>query len=213
MTGIVRKPWGREYCAFRNEHVAIWVLEIRAGERTSLHAHPHKNTAFIVLSGMVDLSFIRDSPRRMIGLDKLNVFRGRFHSTHALDDAILLEVEAPDAKSDIVRMEDSYGRAAEPLEQPTELLDETCFQPIAWWRNGGIEHFAGCTLEFVSDIACPYYDNETGIFVVLRGGLERGLLPPGDAVDGATFACMRHQFKPIHDSQFLLIRKSTIWYP
>ena len=203
MNGLIRKPWGREYCAYRNEHVSIWVLHITQGERTSLHAHPSKNTALIVLRGTVELEFIRGRHRVMTGLDKINIFRGRFHRTRAVTDAVLMEVEAPGDKGDIVRMDDDYGRAALPLETAMEPIDADCL------RISGHETFAGCDMVISMphsgfDLRC----SDGVIIVTLRGGLQNGLLPPGDAVDAVSFVRMASKFSPLPDSQFLRIWKS-----
>ena len=203
---IIRKPWGREYLCFRNEHVGIWALHITAGARTSMHAHPKKNTALVVLSGAVELSFIRGEPRRMVGLDKINIFRGRFHRTRAISDAVLLEVEAPDDKRDIVRLDDDYGRAALPLEEPTEARDESCLQID--WRP---VVFAGCALQVLDPLPDPASFSEMygHVFITLQGGLARGLVPAGDAIDGATLSRLASQFPPLPGSQFLRIRRSS----
>ena len=207
MTGLIRKPWGHEYCAYRNEHVAIWVLHITKGERTSLHAHPNKNTALIILRGTVELEFIRGRHRVMTGLDKINIFRGRFHRTRAVTDAVLLEVEAPGDKGDIVRLDDDYGRAALPLETGTEPIDEHCLRI----SESGCHHdFAACGL-MVSRPSNGFdlpLNFGTTLIITLRGGLRGGLLPPGDAVDAISFIRMASKFSPIPGSQFLQIWKS-----
>jgi len=43
---IVKKPWGYEYLAFENEHVAIWILHIIRKRKTSMHCHPRKRLAY-----------------------------------------------------------------------------------------------------------------------------------------------------------------------
>lgn len=204
---VVIKPWGREYLCYRNEEVAIWVLEIMKGKATSLHAHPRKNTALIVLQGEIELSFIRDAtPHRFFGLDKINIFRGRFHRTKAVSDGVvLLEVEAPDDKRDIVRLEDDYGRIADPIEETGEPVDNSCLQLLDY---GHLKHFAGCSLS----IDRPSTRKEIlldkrsrHVYVTLTGGLEHGLVPAGDAIDGATLSRFTRSFKPIAHTSFLHI--------
>ena len=46
----------------------------------------------------------------LTGLDKIHIFRSRFHSTQALTDSFLFEIESPEDKADLVRLDDSYGR-------------------------------------------------------------------------------------------------------
>lgn len=206
----VIKPWGREYLAFRNDDVAIWVLEIFSTLATSLHCHPRKNTALIVLRGEVELSFIRGVPRRMVGLDKINVFRGRFHQTRAISPgtATLLEIEAPDDKRDIVRLRDDHGRAGKEIEGAE--AEEPRLDGDLWLGGRPMEiPLAGCMLRTVS----PWRTHEilgmseSEVAVTLHGGLERGLLPPGDAVDGATLDLMASNFPMLPGSSFLMIRR------
>ena len=210
MNHIVRKPWGQEYKCFSNEHVAIWVLEINKGEATSLHCHPNKNTALILLRGVVELSFIRDTiPHRFRGLDKINIFRGRFHRTRAVSDGVvLLEVEAPDDKRDIVRLEDDYGRADNPIEDATEPLNDTCLQ-ITGVDFTTFAEFADCTLWVRYASPVSEFPEQSGqhIYVTLSGGLEQGLVPPGDAIDGITLSRLTRDFKPVPGTSFLHIWK------
>ncbi len=203
---LIIKPWGREYCAYRNEYVAIWVLEIRRGEQTSLHAHPRKNTALIVLQGVAEVTFIRGALVELMALNKINIFRGRFHRTRAVTDTVLLEIETPDDKPDLVRLEDNYGRESFEIEGATEPLTPDCLRI-------GLTHlqvFSGCS------ISCGWFDenelisrDENTIFVTLRGGLVNGLLPPGDAIDGATMRRLAEAFEMLPNSIFLQIRKSA----
>ena len=89
--------------------VAIWFLYIKAGEKTSMHCHPTKNTGLVVLKGSLELSFIRNTIS-LEGLDKIHIFRSRFHSSYAKTDSFLFEVESPEDKEDLVRLDDKYGR-------------------------------------------------------------------------------------------------------
>ncbi len=207
MNQIVIKPWGSEYLAFRNEHMAIWVLEIEKGKATSLHCHPRKNTALIILQGVVEVSFIRDTvPHRFRGLDKVNIFRGRFHRTRAVSESVvLLEIESPDDKRDIVRLEDDYGRTGDPLEEATEPLNKDCLQIT----DIGKTEFSGCGLFIRYASPVSEFPPKAGqhIFVTLTGGLGRGLVPPGDAIDGVTLSRLTRSFKPVPGTSFLHIWK------
>ena len=111
---IVKKPWGSEYLCYRNGDVAIWFLNIRKGEKT-MHCHPTKNTGLAVLQGEIELSFIRNK-MLLTGLDKIHIFRARFHSSAAISDAFLFEVESPEDKEDLIRLDDNYGREEQGYE-------------------------------------------------------------------------------------------------
>ena len=89
---IVKKPWGKEYLCYRNDEVAIWYLHIEKDKQTSMHCHPNKNTGFVVLEGKAELSFLRNS-MKLEGLDKIHIFRSRFHSTRAITDSFIFEIE------------------------------------------------------------------------------------------------------------------------
>ena len=74
---VVNKPWGHEYLAYENEHVGLWYLFIKKGERTSLHCHPKKNTGLVLLKGNVKTSFLNGSIE-MSSLNKTMIRRGLF---------------------------------------------------------------------------------------------------------------------------------------
>jgi hypothetical protein len=120
---IVDKPWGFEYLAYENSHVALWVLHIAAGERTSLHCHPTKTTGLVLLQGVAELSFLTDS-KLLEAPHKEMIRRGLFHSTRAVSEkgVILLEVETPNDKADLVRLSDAYGRGAQGYEKSDHEL-------------------------------------------------------------------------------------------
>jgi len=108
---IVSKPWGEEYLVYENEQVALWLLYIKQNESTSLHCHPLKTTGMILLSGEVELSFLADK-RILNAPAKAMIRRGLFHSTKALskNGAFLFEIETPNDKLDLIRLDDTYGR-------------------------------------------------------------------------------------------------------
>ncbi len=206
---VIRKPWGREYRCYRNAALAIWALHMREGRATSLHCHPGKNTAFVLLRGALDLELLRGPRLSFKALDKINVFRGRFHRLRAITDVILLEVEAPDDKRDIVRLEDDHGRAGDQLEQPSEPLS-TSDLLISGHAAGGF--FADCWWSILrpeSTEELVQVATGDAILVTLSGGLERGLLPSGDAIDGASMARLASAFGVVAGSSFLRISKET----
>jgi len=50
---VVRKPWGYEYLTYQSKKIAVWILCLKKGQQTSMHAHPKKKTSLIVLDGEV----------------------------------------------------------------------------------------------------------------------------------------------------------------
>ena len=108
---VINKPWGFEYLSYQNESIAIWVLHINNGSMTSLHCHPSKATGLILIRGSITLNFIDKSLQNIQAPFFTTIQRGCFHQTCALsDDVVILEVETPVDKNDIVRLNDLYGR-------------------------------------------------------------------------------------------------------
>ena len=119
----VKKPWGFEYLRYGNDDVALWYLHLDADAATSLHCHPRKKTGLVLLSGEAKISFLNETvslqaPSRMM------IRPGLFHSTRAVskEGAVLLEIETPRLKGDLVRLEDTYGRKAQPYESGKNIL-------------------------------------------------------------------------------------------
>lgn len=118
---VVNKPWGYEYLIYESSEVALWLLHIEKGKGTSLHCHPLKTTGLILLEGEAELGFIADS-KIIKAPSKQMIRRGLFHSTTALSEngALLLEIETPNDKQDLVRLVDKYGRSKHGYETKNE---------------------------------------------------------------------------------------------
>lgn len=114
---VVRKPWGYEYLIYQTQNIAVWLLHISPGASTSLHYHPHKVTELIVLSGQVELSGDRPTVE-LFERDGAFIPLGSRHRTREVggNGAVLLEVESPNKKHDLVRVSDDYGRSQEAYE-------------------------------------------------------------------------------------------------
>ena len=49
---VVYKPWGYEHVVYSDSNrLAITLVRINYGHKTSLHCHPRKKTGFIILDG------------------------------------------------------------------------------------------------------------------------------------------------------------------
>jgi hypothetical protein len=171
---IVRKPWGYEYLAYKNEYVALWLLHIAPGERTSMHCHPNKSTGLVVLSGEAEINFIADS-RRMQAPAKQMIRRGLFHQTHAVgtDPVLMFEVETPVDKDDLVRLHDNYGRKDSGYEDTTFELPKT--DDCLWIDDqDGVYNFAGRSI-IIEHAVNGILDNKdpTDIIMFLQGGLTK----------------------------------------
>ncbi len=114
---LVNKPWGYEYMAFKNNDVCIWILFIKEGYQTSMHCHPNKKTALIVLSGTA--LFENLNSRTIIDAGQgVFIEKKVFHSTKAISSPgiIVMETETPVNKGDLLRLNDAYGRAGKGYE-------------------------------------------------------------------------------------------------
>jgi mannose-1-phosphate guanylyltransferase len=111
------KPWGYEHLWALNEHYAGKFLHIRAGESLSLQYHEIKDETIHILQGKLRL---RIGPSQSELLDVIlspgqsqAIPPGTIHQMEALEDCVIAEVSTPHL-TDVVRLEDKYGRAITP---------------------------------------------------------------------------------------------------
>jgi acetolactate synthase-1/2/3 large subunit len=129
---IVKKPWGYEYLVFENENVAIWMLHISRMQKTSMHSHPKKTTALILLNGEKAKISSLNGEFILKESDCLMIDRGAFHQTEAISDISnvpisqngiwVMEIESPVDKSDLVRLKDTYGRVGYAYEGTSNMV-------------------------------------------------------------------------------------------
>jgi mannose-6-phosphate isomerase-like protein (cupin superfamily) len=178
---IVRKPWGYEYIAYQNNDVALKVLHIAHGERTSLHCHPSKSTGLVVLSGTAEINFIADS-KYLTAPAKQMIRRGLFHQTHAVSDGgvIMFEIETPVDKDDLVRLRDNYGRENQGYEGSQHELpkDDECLRitdPSS--SDSNFYKLGVCDIEITNAVDASVFDNRdpADIVMFLRGGLVKSV--------------------------------------
>lgn len=106
---VVPKPWGCEFLFFECDNIAAWFLSIEKGHSTSMHCHPNKKTILIVLSGKALGRTLNSS--LIINAGEVVIYeQGVFHSTKAITKIELAEIESPVIKTDLLRLEDNYGR-------------------------------------------------------------------------------------------------------
>lgn len=122
---VVNKPWGYEYLMYENQYVAIWILYLKHSHATSMHCHPNKKTSYIVLSGSVVCSTLEGWTNRKEG-EGLVIDEGVFHSTKVVSEpgAIVMEVESPPNKKDLVRLKDEYGRENQGYEGSDKMTKD-----------------------------------------------------------------------------------------
>ena len=119
---VVSKPWGYEYLMYENPHVAIWILYIKKDHATSMHCHPNKKSSLVVLSGSVVCSNLEGWVARKAG-EGLIIEEAVFHATRATSSkgALVMEIESPPNKKDLVRLKDEYGREREGYESEEKM--------------------------------------------------------------------------------------------
>jgi mannose-6-phosphate isomerase-like protein (cupin superfamily) len=204
---VVRKPWGCEYKIYtRDPHLGIWKLHLNYGESTSLHCHPSKKTALIVLSGSAEVSFLNGT-HILNPPQKMMIREGVFHKTTALSDLVMIEVETPDNKQDILRLEDNYNRSGQPYEgkehYEKQRLETLC--EFDTTDNYSIT-IGNCTLSKVIYTGENILDSAAN-YVIISGCIYSGhikVVSPGDVADGSTLMRFARKFK-VEDSKITLI--------
>lgn len=196
---VVLKPWGFEFLAFENEYVAMWCLHIRGGHSTSMHCHPRKKTSLVVLQGeALCNTFYRRN--YLTAPEAVVLEAGVFHSTKAMnpEGITLLELESPPDKTDLMRLNDQYGRETSGYEGLSEMKTEGLHR-YGYFRFeepeeelGEPQAVAGRLLRLQRlpgsrQVAVP--DRAEVLCAVCRGHLQdpagNSLLCVGDAIDGA----------------------------
>lgn len=201
---VIDKPWGYEYSIFKNDNVDVWLLNIDRAARTSMHCHPNKETALVVLSGEVVVSTFEQSHRLGKG-EGIVIEKGVFHSTQAISHAgaLVIESETPINKKNLVRYDDIYGRRGKRYESGKFVKQRDFSEyPCFYHSEPGCvleKSFGGCTLTLIRNAdlasinayACGLQE---GIAIILDGRTH-GL----NGEDASSYGDMAsiHQFKNI----------------
>lgn len=114
----IEKPWGYELLWARTADYAGKVLHIKRGHKLSLQYHERKEETILLYAGRMLLLLEDDHGiLREISVaagEAYHIPVGRKHRMIALDeDCEVFEVSTSHLE-DVVRIEDSYGRAAVP---------------------------------------------------------------------------------------------------
>jgi quercetin dioxygenase-like cupin family protein len=135
---VVNKPWGYEYLMYENPFVAVWILFIKKSYSTSMHCHPTKKTSLLVVRGKVVSSNLGGWTKLNHG-DGLIIDEAVFHSTKAVsrDGAIIMEIESPPNKKDLVRLKDEYGRIDFGYEGTSEMTTKSSEYEYIDFHNSG----------------------------------------------------------------------------
>ncbi len=120
---LITKPWGDELRVYDDAFLDAWLLRLDPGMRTSTHGHARKDTVLLCSRGrgMVTAGDGRSVPIREGSM--LHIDQGAVHCTLAETELLLVEIETPRDKFDVVRIKDDNGRAGRPYE-PTSHRDD-----------------------------------------------------------------------------------------
>lgn len=114
-TRRVDKPWGYELIWALTDVYCGKVLFVKQGERLSLQFHREKDESWLIQSGRakIELGAVGESVLKEEVVGPGAAFHytpGTVHRITAIEDTTILEVSTPHI-DDVVRLEDSYGRA------------------------------------------------------------------------------------------------------
>jgi mannose-6-phosphate isomerase len=109
----VEKPWGWELVWAETEAYVGKLLFVRAGQSLSLQYHEVKDEAWLVREGRAALELGEvGGPLETVEIvpgDAFHYTPGTVHRVTAVEDTLIVEVSTPHL-SDVVRLEDAYGR-------------------------------------------------------------------------------------------------------
>ena len=211
MNYFVPKPWGREYICWESEDCAIWVLEINENKSTSFHCHTKKNTGLVVLEGEVNLKLI-NSEYNLKALEKINIFRGRFHQSTAVGGAaVMIEVEAPVNKKDLIRWEDSNGRKNSLYENEKINFENT--ENVIKLGNKEVylknQTYKNLNLDIYNPEEYNQSDKKHSLYILLAGAIvenNESIVIPGDAMSNEVLIKILARFTLTKDALLLAIR-------
>ena len=113
----VDKPWGHELIWAETDLYAGKILHVKEGEALSLQFHRQKDETVYVLSGRIRIEAGPDVEKlaewELGPGEGLHLRPGTVHRMIALRDSDVLEASTPHLQ-DLVRLEDRYGRIADP---------------------------------------------------------------------------------------------------
>jgi mannose-6-phosphate isomerase len=111
----VEKPWGHELIWALTDVYCGKVLFVKAGQALSLQFHRQKDESWLIHSGRAKLELGRTGEGALkeeivTAGAAFHYAPGTVHRVTAIEDTTILEVSTPQI-DDVVRLEDTYGRA------------------------------------------------------------------------------------------------------
>ena len=104
------RPWG-DFTRFTwNELSTVKIIKVKKGEAFSLQYHNNREEFWRVISG-TGLATIGEETRNVSAGDEIFIPKNTNHRMQGISDVEFLEIAFGDFdESDIVRLEDKYGR-------------------------------------------------------------------------------------------------------
>ncbi len=111
----VEKPWGWELIWALADDYCGKLLFVKAGQALSLQYHEVKDESWYIQDGRarLELGTVGESNSSVDEIGPGECFRfrpGTVHRVTAIEDTLIVEVSTPQL-DDVVRLEDTYGRA------------------------------------------------------------------------------------------------------
>lgn len=108
---ITERPWGNFRQFTDNELTTVKILTVNHGEAFSLQYHEHREEFWKVISGDPEVTIGQNTVTAKAG-DEFVVLPKELHRVKAgIEPAVILEISRGNFdESDIVRVEDKYGR-------------------------------------------------------------------------------------------------------
>ena len=217
---LVKKPWGSEYLIYSNKKLAAWLLEMKFKSKTSLHCHPKKKTGLILIKGSAEIDIGFYEKIKIKAPAKIMIRPGLFHATKSTSKkgSILIELETPVDKNDLVRFQDQYGRSHKPYESKKQMIklpkEKILFKNPDKIRTQKY-NFSETTaiLKTIKSLNNLKFFKKKDIIAVLNGGLDdrknRYVLSPGDIIRVDTIKKLASEFNIKDRLTFLRIRKNA----
>lgn len=211
---VVNKPWGYEYLTYQNKNLAIWVLHINYNQSTSLHCHTKKLTGLICLEGEVQVSFINNK-QIIKPMNKVMIRPTLFHSSKSLSQkgSIIIEIETPVDKDDLVRLKDFYGRENKRYESKEKYRARNSND--VWISEDAECNISGVNFKVVQiDSKEDLLQYHNSIFVVLDGvflnerdGRRQEVIPSGSCLYSGVYQEIIPSITSVEDCKVLILEK------
>lgn len=210
---VIPKPWGNEFLFFENVDIGIWLLNIDHNKKTSLHCHPNKKTGLIVLSGEIEFNFL-NSKHIIKEYEKITIWPGVFHSSKSINQngSVILEVESPKNKYDLIRIEDDYNRQTKNYEASDTWIPRT--KSNIWLKNQiknsplTYKNYT-FTLEYINYDNISDFDDSVIIILLDENGIKSNKTPVTRVGDVLTIKTLKYLSKKfiLYNTKIIAIRK------